>query len=185
VALVATFRGLAVSLDHLHQGLNELHVMAGDKPEHDEAAVADDIGDSSLELLGALHEARRAAEAANRAVASRPHLDQARRALSLCQERFHRIEKEFSTRLASFEKLKEVVRLGNERRPWAPWANMVKQAIEQIRPLLEQTSQALAACWQELAERLGMMNISVQTTSIGQQNNGSVGIEAVESEGVT
>src|ERR1700722_7921313 len=76
VALVATFRGLAVSLDHLHQGLNELHVMAGDKPEHDEAAVADDMGDSSLELLGALHEARRAAEAANRAVASRPHLDQ-------------------------------------------------------------------------------------------------------------
>src|SRR5580658_4482714 len=105
--------------------------------------------------LDQLHEALSAVVTARRAVASRPNLDQARRALSICQERFHRIEKEFSVRLASFEKLKEVVRLGTERRAWAPWANMVKQGIEQIRPSLEQTSQALAACWQELAERLG------------------------------
>ena len=87
-------------------------------------------------------------------------------------------------RLASYDKLKELVRLGNERRTWLPWASSTRQGIEQCREPLEQTSKALSACWQELAERLGMMNISVQATSIGQQNNGIADLEVVGSEGV-
>ncbi len=67
----------------------------------------------------------------------------------------------------SYENLKELARLGSERRAWLPWANTVKFGIDQCRPALEQTSKALAACWQELAERLGMVSVSVQT--IGQQ----------------
>jgi hypothetical protein len=169
VALEATFRDLSVCLHQLHDALNELQVTLGDKPIDDESAVADDIETKVLDAMGTLHEARKAALNARRAVGHPVDLDRARRALTLCQERFHRIEQQFASDLVSYEKLKELDRLGNERRAWLPWSNTVKQGIEQCRQPLEQTSAALAACWQELAERLGTMSISMQATNVGQQ----------------
>ena len=41
--------------------------------------------------------------------------------------------------------------------------------IEQCRDPLDESSKALAACWEEIAERVGMTSITVQTTSIGQK----------------
>jgi hypothetical protein len=169
VALEATFRDLSVCLHQLHDALNELQVTLGDKPIDDESAVADDIETKVLDAMGTLHEARKAALNARRAVGHPVDLDQARRALTLCQERFHRIQQQFASDLVSYEKLKELDRLGNERRAWLPWSNTVRQGIEQCRQPLEQTSAALAACWQELAERLGTMSISMQATNVGQQ----------------
>jgi hypothetical protein len=167
VALEATFRGLSFHLHQLHDALNELHITLGDQPSDDQSAMADGLETAVLDLMGRLHEARGAALKAQKALGHPPDLDRARRALTLCQEGFHRLEKQFMSDLVSYEKLKELARLGNERRAWLPWANTVKQGIEQCRQPLEQTSKALAACWQELAERLGMVSLSVQT--IGQQ----------------
>jgi len=167
VALEPTFRGLSFCLHQLHDAMNELHVTLGDKPPDDESAMADGLESAVLDLMGTLHEARGAALKARRALGHPPDLDRARRALTLCQERFHSFEKQFASDLVSYEKLKELARLGSERRAWLFWANAVKQGIEQCRQPLEQTSKALAACWQELAERLGMVSLSVRT--IGQQ----------------
>lgn len=185
MALEATFRELSVSLHQLHDALNALQVTLGDKPPEDESALADSVETAVLDLMGTLHEARRASLNARKAVGHPPDLDQARRSLTICQERFHRIEQQFAD-LVSYEKLKELARLGNERRAWLPWANTVKQGIEQCRMPLEQTSTALALCWQELAERVGTMNISMLATNVGQQitlSRSRVG--DLEAEGVT
>jgi len=182
MALEATFRQLSVSLHKLHDALNALHVTTGDRPD-DETALADSLESAVLELMGTLHETRRSALQARKAVGYQPDLDRARRALTRCQERFHRIEQQFSAELVSYEKLKELARLGNERRAWLPWANTVKQGIEQCRGPLDETSKALAACWQELAERLGTVSLSVQT--IGQQIKMPASTKALEPEGVT
>lgn len=185
MALEATFRELSVCLHHLHEAVNELQVTLGDKPS-DESALADGVETAVLDLAGILHEARRAALDARKAVGHPPDLDGARRALTVCQERFHRIEQQYATNLVSYEKLKELARLGTERRAWLPWAGAVKQGIEQCRQPLEKTSRALALCWQELAERLGMMNISVQATNVGQQISlPRSRVEDLEAEGVT
>jgi hypothetical protein len=183
VAIEATFRGLSFCLHQLHDALNALQVTLGDKPPDDESAMADGLETSVLDLMGTLHEARRAGLNARKALGHPPDLDRARRALTLSQERFHRMEKQFASDLVSYEKLKELARLGNERRAWLPWTNTVKQGIEQCRQPLEQTSKALAACWQELAERLGMVNLSVQT--IGQQIKMSGQEKDLEAERVT
>jgi hypothetical protein len=167
VALEATFRGLSVCLHQLYDALNELQVTLGDKPPDDESAMADGLETAVLDLMGTLHETRRAAVSARKALRNTPDLDRARRGLTLCQERFHRLEKQFAFDLVSYEKLKELVRLGKERRVWVPWVNTVRQGIERCKRPLEEASKALAACWQELTERLGMLNISVQT--IGQK----------------
>jgi hypothetical protein len=185
VALEATFRELSVCLHHLHDAVNELQVTLGDKPPDDESALADAVETAVLDLMGTLHEARRVALDARKAVGHPPDLDRARRALTLCQERFHRVEQQFAADLVSYEKLKELARLGTERRAWLPWTGTVKQGIEQCREPLEQTSTALAACWQELAERLGTMNISMQATNVGQQITlARPRVEDVEAEGV-
>jgi hypothetical protein len=183
VALEATFRALPFSLHQLHDALNELEVTLGDKPRDDESALADDLESVVMDLMGALHEARRASLNAQRALAPPRDLDRARRALTLCQERFHRLERQFASGLVSYEKLKELARLGNERREWLPWTNTVKQGIDQCRHPLERTSKALAACWEELAERLGMVSLSVQT--IGQQIKMPAGTRTPETEPIT
>jgi hypothetical protein len=164
VALEATFRELTVCLHHLHDALNALQVTLGDKPPDDEAALADGVETVVLDLMGTLHEARRGALNARKAVGHPVDLDRARRSLTSCQERFHRIEQQFAADLVSYEKLKELARLGKERRLWLAWSGTVKQGIQQCQSPLEQTSQALAACWQELVEHSGTTSISVKNT---------------------
>jgi hypothetical protein len=186
VALEATFRQLSVCLQQVHEVLNELQVTLGDKPPDDESALADGVETAVLDMMGILHEARKAALDAQRDVGHPPDLDRARRALTLCQERFHRIEQQFALDLVSYEKLKELARLGNERRAWLAWSNTVKLGIEQCRPPLDHTSAALASCWQELAERLGTMSISMHATNVGQQiTMPATTAEDLEAKGVT
>jgi hypothetical protein len=186
VALEATFRDLSVCLQHMHDSLNELQVTLGDKPPDDGSALADGVETVVLDIMGILHEARKAALNGRKAVGHPVDLDLARRALTICQERFHRIEQQFASDLVSYEKLKQLARLGSQRRAWLPWTSALKQGIEQCQPPLQQTSAALASCWQELAERLGTMSISMQATNVGQQiTMPRSSVADLEAEGVT
>jgi hypothetical protein len=169
VALEATFQELSGRLHDLHEALDHLHVFVGDKPKHDEAAVADALAEGSLELIGALHEARRGAVQARQAVSNQPDLNRASKALGLCQEGIHRIEKDFPTLLASYKQFTELFRLANERPAWIPWVANTKQAIEDCYEPMEAVRLAMAVCWQEVAEHAGTGSISVRTTSIGQK----------------
>jgi hypothetical protein len=132
--------------------------------------LVDHLEDTILDMMGLLDEATKAVRSAQKAVRSVTDLNGARRALAVCQERFHRIERQFADELVSYEKLKDLASLGTERRgEWLPWANSVKQGIEECRQPLDGVSEALAACWQEIAERVGMTSVSVQATNIGQK----------------
>jgi len=163
MALEKTFRQLSLSLHKLEDALNALHATSGDTP-NDVSVLADRLAETVSDMQGTLYGTRRAAVQARKAVDSPIDLDRARRALTRCQERFHRVEQLFASELASYEKLTDLARLGNERRAWQPWVDMVRVGIEQCREPIEQASRAIAACWGELAERLGMLNISVQAT---------------------
>ncbi len=187
MALEATFRELSKQFHHLHDALHALSVTVGDRPEDDGAALADDLDNTVLDLIGVLHQARKAALNARQAVTHPVDLDRARRALTICQDRFLHIEQEFAAKLISYDKLRALARLGGERGgEWLHWAGSAKEGIEQCRPALEAVSVAIAACWQEVAERVGMTSITVQATNIGQK----IDKEALQSaeelhEGVT
>lgn len=165
-----TFRDLSTQLRRLHDTLLALRLtVVEDRPLNGDAALVDQLEDSILDQMGLLDEGLKAAQAALKAVGHPTDLGQARLALSNCQERFHGIEQQFSADLVSYEKLKDLVSLGGRGGEWPLWANSVKQGIEQCRQPLDGASKALAACWQEIAERVGMTSISVQTTYIGQK----------------
>jgi hypothetical protein len=184
MALESTFRELCVSVSNVIESLETLRVMLGDKPKS-EAAIVDGIESTVLALLGLLHEANDAAANALKFLEYPADLDRARRALATCQERCHHIEQQFSGELASYDRLFELARVGTERgREWRTWSNALRQDIEDCRAPLRSLSLALSRCWQELAERLGMTNISVQ--SIGQQIRvQKPATEGLEIEGVT
>jgi hypothetical protein len=171
VPLEATFQELFTELRKLQDTLIAVRLtVVEDKPVKGEAALVDHMGDSVLDMLGSLEEALKAVRTAQKAIGSVTDLNAARRALTLCQQRFHSIELKFAGELVSYEKLKDLARLGNERRgEWRLWAGSVKDGVEQCRPPLDGVSKALAICWQEIAERVGMTSVSVQTTNIGQK----------------
>jgi hypothetical protein len=170
VALESTFRELFSELKKLRDTLVALRLTVGeDKPRRGEAALVDHLEDTILDLMGLLDEALKAARAAQKGVDHPLNLDGARRALTICQERFHRIGHEFSANVVSYEKLKDLASLGVRGGEWPLWANSVKQGIEQCRQPLDRAGEALAACWQEIAERVGMTSVSVQATNIGQK----------------
>jgi len=169
MALEATFRQLAVALHKLHDAFEALQVTVGDTPPNDETALADGLENTVLDMMGTLHEIRKVALEAQKAVTHPVELDNARHALTQCQQRFHQLERQFTAELLSHDNLKEVTRVGRERRGWMPWSNSIRKGIEQCRQSLESTSAPFAECWQELAERLGAANISIKATNVGQQ----------------
>ena len=169
MALEAIFRQLVKQIHQLHDALHALSVTVGDRPEDHGAALADDLDNTVLDLVGVLHQARKAALNARQAVMHPVDLDRSRRALTVCQSCFHSIEQQFAAKLVSYEKLKELARLGGVRGgEWLPWATSTMQAIEECRLPVEAVSLALVHCWQEIAERLGTTSISVQNSNIGQ-----------------
>jgi hypothetical protein len=186
MALEATFRQLSVSLHKLHDALSALQITVGDKPPNDEAALADGLENTVLDIMGTLHEIRKVALEAQKAVTHPTDLDSARHDLTQCQDRFHGIEQQFASDLVSYENLNHLARLAKERRPWIPWAKAFGQGIEQCRGPFDEASRALSSCWQELAEHLGNVNISMKATNVGQQITvGKPKVEDWEIEGVT
>jgi len=186
MALEATFRQLAVALHKLHDAFEALQVTVGDTPPNDETALADGLENTVLDMMGTLHEIRKVALEAQKAVTHPVELDNARHALTQCQQRFHQLEQQFTAELLSHDNLKEITRVGRERRGWMPWSNSIRKGIEQCRQSLESTSAPFAECWQELAERLGAANISIKATNVGQQITvAKPKVENWEIEGVT
>src|SRR5690242_13491536 len=108
MALETTFRGLSVALHRLHDALNDLYITTGDTPSNDVSVLADRLEETVLDMKETLYGARRSAVQARKAVNAPMDLDRARRALTRCQERFHRVEQLFASELFSYEKLSDL-----------------------------------------------------------------------------
>jgi hypothetical protein len=170
MALEATFRTLTVQIRRLNDTLNAILLTVGDRPQNRGTALADGLENSILDLMGTLSGAQTAARTAEKAVGAVRDLDRARRALAKCQEYFHGAEQRFANELVSYESLRRLASLGSERGgEWKHWAASMKDAIEQGRQPLEEASQALAACWHELAEHSGTTSISIRSQNLGQK----------------
>ena len=170
MALQKSFRDLCIRLQELQEVLEAVNTtVEEDRPRRKDVVVASSLGDAVLAVRGILEESRAAADDACEAVGHPLDMDRARRALTTCQERFHRFAAEFSHDLAAYERLADLASVAQERgRDWASWVNVVKQGLEQCQVLVEEGREALFLCWQDLAERLGTASVSVQNTNIRQ-----------------
>ena len=142
-----------------------------DRPTRDDVVVATSLCEAVLAVRGILVDSRAAADDACEAVGHPLDVERARRALTTCQEQFHRFAAEFSHDLASHQRMADLESIAQERgRDWASWVMVVKQGLEQCQALVEAGREALFASWQELTERLlSVASVSIHTTGAGRQ----------------
>jgi len=169
MGLEKTMRELASATRKLDDRVRELRVtVVEDRPLKGDASLVDKLEYAVEDLIGWLREMLEAAKAAQRAVGHPLDVDGARRALVTCQERLRRIEQVF-TKTVSYEQLADLTTFGAERRgEWPSWVTSVKHGLEHCRQPLEDVRRGMADCWEEIAERVGMTSVTVQT-NIGQR----------------
>ena len=153
MGLEGAFEGLPLRLGEVGEAVNSLRVTIGDGPA-DGGTLVDSLDDATTDLLGLLQEARVAAAEAARDLRPSSDLDAGRRALALCQRRFHAVERNYSAKLGSFDRLPALWRGGGGGGAGHAWAGATKEAIERCRVPLEDAGAALVVCWEELAEML-------------------------------
>ncbi len=155
-------------LSTLHEEFSALQVtLREDKP--DDTAVADILGDKVDDLLCWLEQALAAAREGQRAVDQGPDLNRAWQALTSCQETFIHLQYKFFD-LISYDSLESLMRADDEAgAAWTVWVRSVKEGLDRCQQPLYNISQALAQCWQEVADRVGMTSVSIRTSNIGQK----------------
>lgn len=169
MALTAVFQTLCLHCRKLHEAFAGLRLtIVEDKPLTGEIVLVDEFGNTVDDLLGQLEDVFASASEGQQAVGHPPDLARARHSLTVCQEHFIDLMQRFSRDLLAYNRIAALVELGSERRgEWQAWANSVKESIEECQPYLSDIHQALFCCWQEIAERSGMVSLSMQTTNIG------------------
>lgn len=184
MALENTFRELFTRLKKLKETLDGLRCLLPDDPLNMEVALVQHLRESVDSVGGWLDDCL---EQSQDAVGDPADLNRPRRSLALCQTSFDEAERTFSSELMSYDKLREIVRLGTRRGGvWLIWSQNVKRDLEAFRYELDLTRRAVTACWQELAEHVGTTNVSVQNTNIGQQITAAkTELGEMEIEGVT
>jgi hypothetical protein len=173
MALETAFELLQQRVRDVHSALDELDVFITDKPERGgDVIVVGRLGDAVDDFRGWLEPMQQAITAGLQAAGQPSSLEQVRRSLMTCQERFNQMsEQATKTGLLSFDSVGALMDLGGRRGgEWAEWSNIVRQAIEHCRHALHRLNDALYTGWRELTEqRLGQNQVTVQTTNIGQQ----------------
>ena len=178
MALDRAFQDLCGRLRALETGLEELSsavlhskpaagkAKAGPSKEH---YLADRLWEMVAEMQGRQKEASVAAAEAKRAVDSPLNLDRAWRMLKTSQEAVNLVGRQYSSDMVSYERVHDLMTLRTEHPEWTGWVEAQLIHLGQLRKQIGDTNEAFLLCWQEIAERVGMTTVTVQTTNVGQQ----------------
>lgn len=170
--LQACFQALRNVLKKLQDALEAMHLtVVTDKPAKGDVALVDQFGYAAVEVVDWLREATAAAgECADAAGRAPLEFDRVLLGLATCQERFHRISRRLLCDLDAEGQIEELAGFGRQRGgEWMAWTLGVRTALSGCRIPLQDASQALSVCWQEIAERAGTQSVTVRTRSVGQQ----------------
>ncbi|WP_446745404.1 hypothetical protein [Silvibacterium acidisoli] len=179
-----TFRELCRQLKSLKETLDGLRCLLPDDPLNTEVVLMRHLRESVDSVNGWLDDCVAQSQIACAALEQASDINDSRRALTQCQASFDEAERASSAELLTYEKLREVVRLGGQRKGiWIIWSQNTKRDLESCRYELYLTRKAMTACWQELAEHAGM-NGALRTPDVRQRITAAAsGIGDMEVEG--
>jgi hypothetical protein len=171
MAIEATFNNFLAAIDSLREAIGDLRLTAvEDRPLRDSLMILDRMGDAIDDLDGWLEQGSEATRRAAKA-ASYP-IDTPRTIAALSDANTHlvNLQQKFYSGIASYQQVSELMKLGSSRGgEWRAWSNSVNQALVHAEQAIIDAHRALLGTWQELAERVSVSAVSVQTTNIGQQ----------------
>jgi hypothetical protein len=168
MTLEAVCKDLAKQFQALHDQLVQdlLWTATETKPE-DEHSLATRYIDGITDLVAEVKDALSICQALSVAP---PNLAQASHGLMACQDQYNKIARRLSGDFLSYQAVAKLRRFGRERGgAWSDWAGQIRKALNRCCRPMDNLSQAIFHCWQEIADRIGMATISVQTHTIGQQ----------------
>jgi len=166
MTLETVFKDLAVKWERLAEELEHglLWSVTETKPTQ-EHALATHYLDAATDLIALAREGLETCRAADNGTS----LSKAGQSILRSQERYNVLAEQFESRMASFDRLRRLQRFGREKRgAWRDWAVHVRKALDRCRQSMDDLNRALFGCWQELADRVGISTVSVQSTNIGQ-----------------
>jgi hypothetical protein len=172
MTLKAAFAGLDEKLQDFRRALDDLlwAVVQGQPEAKQGHALVDRYDTTTTDLLGLIEEAVAAVKEGRQSREDQIDPAGARRALIICQERFNRLSHSYYSELVSPEAMEALNSLVQEDgKEWWQWVNGVKDGLEWCRQPLYDVNQALFQCWQELTEGPGLVSVSVNASSMGQQ----------------
>jgi len=183
MAIEMAFESLQGHLEKLKDELGELRVNAEDfyppgsgrhrRNGHSTAEAPPPVvalADKAADLEGEIEEALQAAKKATRAVRHPRNLVEAQIAMTSIQRSLNRVLRQHLAEVAAYDFMQTLMQMGRELGDaWPKWTQLIKSVINDCRDLLVAAFQALAECWQELADKLATNSVSVQATAIGQQ----------------
>jgi hypothetical protein len=184
VAIETAFEELQRALEDLKGEMEELRVNAADfypetrggrrknghKTEEAPPPPVVSLADQATDLEGELEEGLQASRKACQAVRHPRNLAEAQIALDAVQRTLNRILRQLLMEVASYDTLQTLFQMGRQRgQGWPAWSAVIKSVIDICQERTLAAFEALAECWQELADKLATNSISVQATNIGQQ----------------
>ena len=139
MSVQTAFARLEQEIGRLCETLLALRVtVVEDRPLDEGTLLVDVLGDVAEELLGGARQALAHAREGE---------------LAACHEEYHRLQRRLAADLTSYERIAELIRLGHSRGgEWKAWAGSVRAGAEACRQPLDETGEALLACWQEMTE---------------------------------
>jgi hypothetical protein len=171
MGLKASFQQLQSELILLRDSLKALDLtIREDKPLLGDVLLVDRLEDAVTDLTGWLEEAVEIAEQNKKSLEWSGEINSVAKALCAIHDSVNRIGAALSFDIAGYESIRTLLSMGRERGgEWRPWTKAVKTAIDRSLQTLRDVNNAILRSWQELADRLAMGSISVQSTNIGQQ----------------
>lgn len=154
------------ALQALSERMEELRLtIQEDHPLHEESALVDLFGDAVEDCQGWLQDARLNVLGQQGEFDTQSDLLQIRRALPVCQELLGRCERRYHN-LTAYDSLKEMLNFGRRRGgEWQAWTASVKEGLESCQPFFDEIHQALFTCWNEIADRVGTLSVSIQANN--------------------
>ena len=168
MTLEAAFKDVTAKWERLAEELEQslLWSVTETKPAG-EHALATHYVDAGTDLIAAAREGLAACRAE---VDGGLSLGLTGPSLLRCQERYNTLAGRFHNEMASYERIRRLRRFGLEKgAAWRDWVAHVHKALDRCHRPMDDLNRALFGCWQEVADRIGMSSVSVQTTNIGQQ----------------
>lgn len=174
MAIEVAFQNLNQTLWRLHEVTRDLTIALREDQPNERAPAAQRWADNAENLHGLVYECKETAASAGKMLGASTDLYNLRRDLTACQRSYNGLVGLWLKELVRFERVEELAALGQRpKREWQEWTRSVRIALECCYQPVEETATALLGCWQELAERVGGVSVSVNSVGIGRQFNGS------------
>jgi hypothetical protein len=173
MGLESQLRLLARRLRELGDSLAEARLTAvEDRPVEPGVALVDQLEDRVTDLQAAVEDALTWL----RPVLPRlgqplqpVEMELAGPALATCHSRLAAVGVAYWQGLMSYEPMASLLAFGAEQGgEWAAWARVVRDGLERCQAPLEATTDALEACWREVADRAQRTGVNVRNTTVGQ-----------------